>query len=154
MFKIKICKSIEELNEWIDPASLTTDLGGAIHYRHQDWLEQRQFIEKLSLNVNECVANLRQFINTMAENTDFPNSIDETQQLIASQQTERQQLLDNVQCTRRFGETVLNLIEKTSKIDMFKEKTEKFAHLSPDIRIHYQAVTKYSLEHSKALTVT
>lgn len=43
----------------------------------------------------------------------------------------------------RFGETVLDVIEKTSKIDMYQNKTEKYSALTPDIRIHYQTVYKY-----------
>jgi hypothetical protein len=43
----------------------------------------------------------------------------------------------------RFGETVLDVIEKTSKIDMYQNKTEKYSALTPDIRIHYQTVFKY-----------
>ena len=44
----------------------------------------------------------------------------------------------------RFGETVLDVIEKTSKIDMYQNKTEKYSALTPDIRIHYQTVFKYA----------
>lgn len=42
----------------------------------------------------------------------------------------------------RFGETVLNVIEKTNKIDTLKSKNEKYSALTPDIRIHYQTVFK------------
>ncbi|CAF0750342.1 unnamed protein product [Brachionus calyciflorus] len=138
-FNIKICKSLEELYESIDKENLTTEFGGSIHYRHQEWIEQRQFIEKLSSNVNECVSNLKQFIKSMEE-TDFPNDVSSTQILIDTQLKERTDLLSTVQSTKRFGETVLNLIEKTSKIDMYENKTEKYSALTPDIRIHYQTV--------------
>ncbi|RNA23699.1 guanine nucleotide exchange factor DBS isoform X4 [Brachionus plicatilis] len=138
-FNIKICKNLDELYESIDKENLTTEFGGTIHYRHQEWIEQRQFIEKLSTNVNECVASLKQFIKFMEE-TDFPNDVTSTQLLINTQLKERADLLSSVQSTKRFGETVLNLIEKTSKIDMFQNKTEKYSALTPDIRIHYQTV--------------
>ena len=48
---------------------------------------------------------------------------------------------------KRFGETVLDVIEKTSKIDMYQNKTEKYSALTPDIRIHYQTVFKYTLKY-------
>jgi hypothetical protein len=136
---IKVCKTVEDLYASIDKDQLTTDFGGLIHYRHQEWIEQRQFIEKLSSNVNECVSNLKLFIKSMEE-TDFPNDVATTQVLINSQLRERGELLSTVFCTRRFGETVLDVIEKTSKIDMYQNKTEKYKALTPDIRVHYQTV--------------
>jgi len=42
----------------------------------------------------------------------------------------------------RFGETVIDVIEKTSKIDIYENKSEKYSALTPDIRIHYQTVFK------------
>ena len=42
----------------------------------------------------------------------------------------------------RFGETVLDVIERTSKIDMYQNKTDKYSALTPDIRIHYHTVYK------------
>ena len=42
----------------------------------------------------------------------------------------------------RFAENILNAIEKTSKIDMYKDVEEKFEALTPDLRIHYQTVFK------------
>lgn len=42
LLKIKICKTVEDLYEFIDKAHLTTEFGGNIHYRHQEWIEQRQ----------------------------------------------------------------------------------------------------------------
>ena len=42
----------------------------------------------------------------------------------------------------RFGETVLNVIEKTSKIDKMADKVDKYSALTPEIRIHYQTVYK------------
>ncbi len=86
--------------ELIDRKNLTTDLGGTIHYRHQEWIEQRQFIEKLSSNVNECVSNLKQFIKSMEE-TDFPNDVITTEHLIDSQLKERAEILNTVLSTRR-----------------------------------------------------
>lgn len=41
-FKLKICKTLEELYEYIDKKQLTSEFGGNIHYRHQEWIEQRQ----------------------------------------------------------------------------------------------------------------
>ena len=41
-FKIKLCKTIDELYELVDRKQLTTEFGGSIHYRHQEWIEQRQ----------------------------------------------------------------------------------------------------------------
>ena len=79
---------------------MTTEFGGSIHYRHQEWIEQRQFIEKLSSNVNECVSNLKQFIKSMEE-TDFPNDVSSTELLIDSQLKERAEILNTVLSTRR-----------------------------------------------------
>jgi len=88
------------LYEFIDQNQLTTEFGGSIHYRHQEWIEQRQFIEKLSSNVNDCVASLKLFIKSMEE-TDFPNDVTSTEQLIHSQIKEKAQILDTVVSTRR-----------------------------------------------------
>ena len=42
LLKIKVCKTVEDLYESIDKKQLTTEFGGLIHYRHQEWIEQRQ----------------------------------------------------------------------------------------------------------------
>jgi hypothetical protein len=76
------------------------------------------------------------------EETEFPNDVQSTEYLTRTQTTERQSLLNSVHVTRHFGETVLDLIEKTSKIDMYKSKMDKYSALAPDIRIHYQTVFK------------
>lgn len=44
--------------------------------------------------------------------------------------------------SNRFGETVLDVIERTSHIDMYQNNTQKYTALTPDIRIHYQTVFK------------
>lgn len=76
------------------------------------------------------------------EETDFPNDVNSTEQLINAQLNERNEILVTVQSTRRFGETVLDVIEKTSKIDIYPNKSDKYSALTPDIRIHYQTVFK------------
>jgi hypothetical protein len=122
--KLKICKTLDDLYEFVDKKQLTTDFGGCIHYRHQEWIEQRQvqganhaacnthspavfflffsqkFIEKLSSTVNEAVSNIKRFIKSMEE-TDFPNDVSTTEVLINNQLSERSDMLANVLSTRR-----------------------------------------------------
>jgi guanine nucleotide exchange factor MCF2 len=98
---IKVLKSLEELNQYIDKEQLTIEFGGNIHYRHQEWIEQRQFIEKLSSNVNECVLDIKLFIKTMEE-TDFPNDVTATEALINTQLNQRANLISTVESTHRY----------------------------------------------------
>ena len=44
--QIKVCKTIDDLYDSIDKNQLTTEFGGLIHYRHQEWIEQRQVYKR------------------------------------------------------------------------------------------------------------
>ena len=41
---------------------------------------------------------------------------------------------------------MLDVIERTSKIDMYENKAEKYSALTPDIRIHYHTVFKWLMQ--------
>ncbi len=50
---------MDDLYEYVDKKQLTTEFGGSIHYRHQEWIEQRQVREKI--NSTNTIILLRKF---------------------------------------------------------------------------------------------
>lgn len=40
-FKVIVCSTVDELNEYIDRIQLTADLGGELPYSHPEWIQQR-----------------------------------------------------------------------------------------------------------------
>ena len=90
----------------------------------------------------------------MHAHTDFPNSVEECQELCAAHTQEHTLLLDQVRCTRQLGESVLQMIERTTllAVDDVNNRKEpqlsganKLSLLTPSIRLHYMSVFKYVL---------
>nr|CAD7199538.1 unnamed protein product [Timema douglasi] len=83
-FRVVVCNYLEELHEHIDTSQLTADLGGDLPYCHEDWLKHRVALEKFSSNTKTVSVSLDGFTHSL-EDTEFPNDVDATQQLLKSQ---------------------------------------------------------------------
>ncbi|KAK7866805.1 hypothetical protein R5R35_005239 [Gryllus longicercus] len=110
-FKVVVCNCIEELHENIDKSQLTPDLGGQITYCHQEWIQQRMALEKFSCNTQEVSAALDSFTQSL-QDTEFPNDVDATQELLKSQGSEYDDLKEDILSAARHGENLLNSIRQ------------------------------------------
>ncbi|KAK4316259.1 hypothetical protein Pmani_012567 [Petrolisthes manimaculis] len=94
------------------------------------WL---QAVEKFSANTQEISASLRAFTQKLQE-TEFPNDVTSTDELLRSQRTEYNVLKDDLLSASRHGETLLNCIKRPGE--------PRSARLCPDKLINVTAVER------------
>lgn len=68
----------------MDKSQLTPDLGGSLHYCHEDWIREREQLEKLSEVMREVSSKLDNFMRKLQE-TPLPENVAEVQELISTQ---------------------------------------------------------------------
>ncbi|XP_045623388.1 guanine nucleotide exchange factor DBS isoform X2 [Procambarus clarkii] len=159
-FRVVVCNCVGDLHEYIDKNQLTEDLDGCIPYNHDEWIEQRvrrpgyhrfyneqlfsrqiqhavatlkQAVEKFSANTQEISASLRAFTQKLQE-TEFPNDVASTEELLRSQCSEYSVLKDDLLSASRHGETLLNCIKRPGE--------PRSARLCPDKLINVTAVER------------
>ncbi|XP_050688471.1 guanine nucleotide exchange factor DBS-like isoform X3 [Eriocheir sinensis] len=159
-FRVVVCNCVADLHDYIDKNQLTEDLDGCIPYNHDEWIEQRvrrpglhrfyneqlfsrqiqhavatlkQAVEKFSANTQEISASLRAFTQKLQE-TEFPNDVNSTDELLRSQRAEYQVLKDDLLSASRHGETLLNCIKRPGE--------PRSARLCPDKLINVTAVER------------
>ncbi|XP_037793760.1 guanine nucleotide exchange factor DBS-like [Penaeus monodon] len=159
-FRVVVCNCVADLHEYIDRNQLTEDLDGCIPYNHDEWIEQRvrrpgyhrfyneqlfsrqiqhavatlkQAVEKFSANTQEISASLRAFTQKLQE-TEFPNDVTSTEELLQSQTSEYNALKDDLLSASRHGETLLNCIKRPGE--------PRTARLCPDKLINVTAVER------------
>nr|XP_027233822.1 guanine nucleotide exchange factor DBS-like [Penaeus vannamei] len=94
------------------------------------WL---QAVEKFSANTQEISASLRAFTQKLQE-TEFPNDVTSTEELLQSQTSEYNALKDDLLSASRHGETLLNCIKRPGE--------PRTARLCPDKLINVTAVER------------
>ncbi|KAJ4435473.1 hypothetical protein ANN_18089 [Periplaneta americana] len=109
--QVVVCNCVEELHENVEKSQLTADLGGEIPYCHQEWIQQRVALEKFSCNTQEVSAALDSFTQSL-QDTEFPNDVDATQQLLNSQGIEYSELKEEILNAAKHGEDLLNSIRQ------------------------------------------
>ncbi|XP_069993458.1 guanine nucleotide exchange factor DBS-like isoform X2 [Penaeus vannamei] len=132
-FRVVVCNCVADLHEYIDRNQLTEDLDGCIPYNHDEWIEQRVAVEKFSANTQEISASLRAFTQKLQE-TEFPNDVTSTEELLQSQTSEYNALKDDLLSASRHGETLLNCIKRPGE--------PRTARLCPDKLINVTAVER------------
>ncbi|KAK9401778.1 guanine nucleotide exchange factor DBS [Crotalus adamanteus] len=114
-YKIKLpiimLSSLTELNNYIDIAQLTEDLGGSLDYCHNRWLTQRTAIESFAQMVKETAQTLQSFGNELAE-TELPNDAQATSYLLATHTERRDKLKEDLKIALRQGHDILHDIRK------------------------------------------
>lgn len=125
-FRLVVCSSLEELNEFVPEHQLTSDLGGSLAYSHHEWIQQMivrtcyyanlrpviynsllfQSLEKFSSITKQVSANLDRFIRTIYE-TEFPNSVEATRSLLDAQGQQYDQLKEEILAAAKHGEGLL-----------------------------------------------
>ncbi|KAK8737642.1 hypothetical protein OTU49_017430 [Cherax quadricarinatus] len=132
-FRVVVCNCVGDLHDYIDKNQLTEDLDGCIPYNHDEWIEQRVAVEKFSANTQEISASLRAFTQKLQE-TEFPNDVASTEELLRSQCAEYSVLKDDLLSASRHGETLLNCIKRPGE--------PRSARLCPDKLINVTAVER------------
>ncbi|XP_076045191.1 guanine nucleotide exchange factor DBS-like isoform X5 [Oratosquilla oratoria] len=132
-FKVVVCNCVGDLHDYIDRNQLTEDLSGCIPYNHDEWIEQRVAVEKFSANTQEISAALRTFTQKLQE-TEFPNDVTSTEELLRSQCAEYAVLKDDLLSASRHGETLLNCIKRPGE--------PRALQLCPDKLINVTAVER------------
>nr|CAD7393644.1 unnamed protein product [Timema cristinae] len=115
-FRVVVCNYLEELHEHIDTSQLTADLGGDLPYCHEDWLKHRVALEKFSSNTKTVSVSLDDFTHSL-EDTEFPNDVDATQQLLKSQGVQYSLLKKEILEAAKHGEALLDSIRNHPSSD-------------------------------------
>ncbi|XP_017778682.1 PREDICTED: guanine nucleotide exchange factor DBS isoform X2 [Nicrophorus vespilloides] len=112
-FRMVVLSTEEELHEHVDASQLTEDLGGSLDYSHNEWIQQRVALEKFSARTHEVSNALDEFTKRISE-TELPNNVDSTQQLLNQQTQEYSTLKDGILTAAKHGEGLLSTIREKS----------------------------------------
>ncbi|XP_026076730.1 guanine nucleotide exchange factor DBS-like isoform X2 [Carassius auratus] len=125
-FKLKIVmlNSLSDLHGYIDRGQLTFDLGGTLDYCHSQWIHHRTAIENFALTVKSTAQMLQQFGTDLAE-TELPNDVQCTKDLIITHTEKHDKLKDELKLAVKQGNTLLSCIKDQAS------KTESHI-LNPD----------------------
>ncbi|XP_050978378.1 LOW QUALITY PROTEIN: guanine nucleotide exchange factor DBS [Labeo rohita] len=127
-FKLKVpivmLNSLSDLHGYIDKGQLTCDLGGTLDYCHSQWIHHRTAIENFALTVKSTAQMLQQFGTDLAE-TELPNDVQCTKDLLISHTEKHDKLKDELKLAIKQGNTLLSCIKDQAS------KTESHV-LNPD----------------------
>lgn len=117
-FRMIVLSNAEELHEYVNVKQLTPDLGGTLPYCHDEWIKQRIELEKFS-TITQQVSNALDEFTKNIEETELPNNVDSTQQLLNTQSLQYSDLKDEILSAAKYGETLLcNIKENTATLKM------------------------------------
>ncbi|CAL8238625.1 unnamed protein product, partial [Lota lota] len=117
-FKMKVVmlSSVTELHAYIDPAQLTTDLGGSQQYNHDNWISHRTAIEAFALMVKTTAQTLQAFGTELAE-TELPNDAPATSGLLDTHGLQKGRMKDELQVALLQGSHLLECINEPLQSD-------------------------------------
>ncbi|XP_071210777.1 guanine nucleotide exchange factor DBS-like isoform X5 [Salvelinus alpinus] len=114
-FKMKVpvimLSSVTELHSYIDQTQLTTELGGAQEYFHEQWISHRTDMESFALMVKRTAQILQSFGTELAE-TELPNDIQATANLLRSHTDKKDKMKEDLQVALGQGSRLLESINK------------------------------------------
>ncbi|XP_015038992.1 guanine nucleotide exchange factor DBS isoform X4 [Drosophila pseudoobscura] len=125
-FRLVVCSALSDLHEFVDASQLTPDMGGVLIYSHHEWIQQRISLEKFSSLTHQVSAELDIFI-TNIHDTEFPNSVEATKNLLEVQGTDYTRLKEEILSASKHGESLLDNIKL---IDEYKEFSERTGNVS------------------------
>ncbi|XP_027731677.1 probable guanine nucleotide exchange factor MCF2L2 [Vombatus ursinus] len=110
-FKMKIImlNSVSDLHGYIDKSQLTRELGGTLEYGHGQWLHHRTAIENFALTVKTTAQMLQTFGTDLAE-TELPNDVQCTEQLLHSHTEQHSKLKAELKLAGTQGGMLLSCI--------------------------------------------
>ncbi|XP_029924697.1 guanine nucleotide exchange factor DBS isoform X1 [Myripristis murdjan] len=117
-FKMKVVmlSSVTELHAYIDPAQLTTELGGTQEYCHDTWISHRTAIEAFALMVKTTAQTLQAFGTELAE-TELPNDAEATTNLLHTHTLKKDHMKEDLQVALSQGGRLLGCINEPLQED-------------------------------------
>ncbi|XP_041120494.1 guanine nucleotide exchange factor DBS-like [Polyodon spathula] len=114
-FKMKVpiimLNSVSDLYGYIDKKQLTCELGGTLDYCHNQWIHNRTATENFAVTVKTTAQMLQVFGTNLAE-TELPNDIHCTEDLLVSHTEKHDKLKDELQLALKQGTTILSCIKE------------------------------------------
>ncbi|XP_067085567.1 probable guanine nucleotide exchange factor MCF2L2 [Osmerus mordax] len=112
-FKMKIVmlNSLSDLHGYVDKGQLTSELGGELEYCHSQWIHHRTAIENFALTVKTTAQMLQKFGTDLAE-TELPNDVQCTKDLLATHTEKHDKLRDELKLAMKQGTTLLSCIKE------------------------------------------
>lgn len=112
-FKMKIVmlNSLSDLHGYVDKGQLTGELGGELEYCHSQWIHHRTAIENFAMTVKTTAQMLQKFGSDLAE-TELPNDVQCTKNLLATHTEKHHQLRDELKLALKQGTTLLSCIKE------------------------------------------
>ncbi|XP_019765330.1 guanine nucleotide exchange factor DBS isoform X4 [Dendroctonus ponderosae] len=113
-FRMIVLSTAEELHEHVDPHQLTVDLKGTLAYNHQEWINQRIELENFS-SITQEVSNALDEFTKVVDETELPNTVESTQELLLKQKESYSDLKRNILSAAKIGESLLCSIKEKNK---------------------------------------
>uniref|UniRef100_A0A8D2L7K2 MCF.2 cell line derived transforming sequence-like 2 n=1 Tax=Varanus komodoensis TaxID=61221 RepID=A0A8D2L7K2_VARKO len=114
-FKMKVpiimLNSVSDLHGYIDKSQLTRELGGTLEYGHSQWIHHRTAIENFAMTVKTTAQMLQTFGTDLAE-TELPNDVPCTEELLSSHTEQHKKLKDELRLAVKQGATLLTCIRE------------------------------------------
>ncbi|XP_075058300.1 putative guanine nucleotide exchange factor MCF2L2 isoform X2 [Mixophyes fleayi] len=114
-FKMKVpiimVNSVSDLLGYIDKGQLTIELGGTLEYTHSQWIQHRTAIESFAQVVKTTAQSLQTFGTSLAE-TELPNDVVCTEELLLSHTEHQTKLKDDLKLAVQQGGTLLTCIKE------------------------------------------
>ncbi|XP_034294781.1 probable guanine nucleotide exchange factor MCF2L2 isoform X1 [Pantherophis guttatus] len=114
-FKMKVpiimLNSVSDLHGYIDTSQLTRELGGTLEYGHSQWIHHRTAIENFAMTVKTTAQMLQAFGTNLAE-TELPNNVQCTEELLCSHTEQHTKLKDELKLAVKQGAMLLTCIRE------------------------------------------
>ncbi|XP_044144497.1 probable guanine nucleotide exchange factor MCF2L2 [Bufo gargarizans] len=114
-FRMKVpiimINSVSDLHGYIEKSQLTNELGGTLEYSHGQWIQHRTAIESFAQVVKTTAQNLQTFGTSLAE-TELPNDVICTEELLISHTEHQRKLKDDLKLAVQQGGTLLSCIKE------------------------------------------
>ncbi|XP_072517043.1 guanine nucleotide exchange factor DBS isoform X2 [Salminus brasiliensis] len=126
-FKMKIVmlNSLSDLHGYVDKGQLTCELGGSLQYCHSQWIHHRTAIENFAVTVKTTAKMLQKFGTDLAE-TELPNDVQCTKDLLTSHTEKHDKLKDELKLAMKQGNTLLSCIkDQAAKTETHKPNPDE-----------------------------
>uniref|UniRef100_A0A3Q3WDI6 Uncharacterized protein n=1 Tax=Mola mola TaxID=94237 RepID=A0A3Q3WDI6_MOLML len=133
-FKMKVpivmLNSLSDLHGYVDKGQLTQELGGSLEYCHSQWIHHRTAIENFAVTVKTTAQMLQKF-GTDLEETELPNDVQCTKDLLTAHTDKHNNLKDELKLALKQGTTLLGCIkEQAAKSENHKLNPDDMENLT------------------------
>ncbi|XP_030072097.1 putative guanine nucleotide exchange factor MCF2L2 [Microcaecilia unicolor] len=141
-FKMKVpiimLNSVSDLHSHIDRSQLTQELGGTLEYGHNQWIHHRTAVETFARTVKATAQMLQTFGTKLAE-TELPNDVQCTQELLSIHTEQHEKLKDELKLAITQGSTLLSCIkDPASKNPNYKLNPDELENVATVERLKAQ----------------